>query len=139
MVEVVIVWVPLPAGQGHLLCSLFTCRTSPSLFFLHPSSLLPSAPPAQLFQGDGSAGDSIYGGKFKDEPAALKLRCAACLASCCMAPACLPLMFAWPAIALVLPAPLASCLSASAIAPEGVACRHDAAGVVGMANSGKRE
>lgn len=41
-----------------------------------------------VVKGDGSGGDSIYGGKFKDEPAALKLR-------------------------------------------------HDAAGVVGFANSGK--
>ncbi|EFN54797.1 hypothetical protein CHLNCDRAFT_13673, partial [Chlorella variabilis] len=41
-----------------------------------------------VVKGDGSGGDSIYGGKFKDEPAALKLK-------------------------------------------------HDAAGVVGFANSGK--
>lgn len=47
-------------------------------------------------QGDGSAGDSIYGGKFKDEPAALKLKWApaawlrrACPSQgiCCIAPA----------------------------------------------------
>ena len=62
-VEMVIVWVPLPAGQGQLLCSLLTCRnasacsscTQPACC---PAPLLPNCYRVTVQQGTASTAAS---------------------------------------------------------------------------------